>query len=294
MALDVCRRNTAGPRSGIAALASALLIVGCAKAPPDAPPSDPDPDPAAQVEAPTPVPASPPPGMPDAAAVAAFERGAAAVKHSPYRPLDVVPDLEPEAHATGLRDLEAACDGWHPVACRLLGEHQEYRVQPSGEALADAAAQAAASYQRACDAGDAYGCLWLGKLARFGDGVPQDRDRARELEALGHARLRVACDEAGEALACEYVPAYGERDPEALRIYLERALVLFRAGCEAPEGGDWLACEGARRVLSARHGDTLPDDAKALRASLREKACALGSTFNHCHPDPSDPPGAWD
>jgi TPR repeat protein len=116
--------------------------------------------------------------------------------------------------------------------------------------------EAHARFERACNAGESLGCVGLGGLYLYAEGVAKDAKRALEL-------FDKSCD-AGEPLACAYL---GEmyKDGNGVGGHLPKALEYGRRACEAGEP------YGCNVVASTYRDPAIKDMEKSVQ--YMRKAC---------------------
>lgn len=127
-------------------------------------------------------------------------------------------------------DLSActsACEGGQAEMCRALGASYAFGRAPAEKDEV----RATRLYERACELGDAAGCLFAGQMYEYAHGVIKDDARATGL-------YQKACD-VGWAPGCYNLAIMIEagRGVPADRV---RALALYRGACQA---GAKQACE---------------------------------------------------
>ena len=101
--------------------------------------------------------------------------------------------------------------------------------QDSGESMA--------AYSKACDGGQPVGCYQLGYIYEQGKGVTVDDSRAVAL-------YRTACD-GGYAIACTHVGYMYEYGAKGVPRDITQAMALYRKDCDA---GDALGCVSIKRL----------------------------------------------
>jgi len=130
-------------------------------------------------------------------------------------------------------------------------------------------AEGARVRQKACDAGDAEACYYLGAQYEFGRGVPKDSARAEKLYQKALMMDRVACD-SGKAGGCSGMGLLYENGSGVPRDS-DRAVALFQKAC------DGRFAEGCHNLgLMYEFGTGVPTDAARAREAF-DKACALGA-----------------
>lgn len=116
---------------------------------------------------------------------------------------------------------------------------------------------AAQIWQKACEIGEARGCVRLGFLYKNGKGVEQDDAKASKF-------YEKACD-AGELSGCDSLASLHQNSGEHAK-----AAVIFDRACEKGFG---LSCYNLAQIYEAGVG-VAPDESKALE--LYVKACERG------------------
>ena len=113
---------------------------------------------------------------------------------------------------------------------------------------------AAKFWQKACETGEARGCVRLGFLYQSGKGVKQDDEKAGKF-------YQKACD-AGELSGCDRLASLYQNSGEHAK-----AAAIFEQACEKGFG---LSCYNLAQIYEAGVG-VAPDESKAL--DLYVKAC---------------------
>ena len=167
-----------------------------------------------------------------------------------------------------LRNL--ACTRGDGEACRALAIM--YFWGPEEGTVMDRP-RAAGLASKSCDAGDAYGCDFLGEMYEGGEGVARDPFRAAALYSREAGLYSKACD-AGDASACTdlgglYDDSYDNRPRQFAKDY-PRAVALYSKACDA---GNADGCSSLGSMYSLGRG-VLEDDSRA--AELFSKACYGG------------------
>lgn len=116
---------------------------------------------------------------------------------------------------------------------------------------------AAKIWQKACESGEAHGCIRLGFLYQSGKGVEQNDAKAGKF-------YQKACD-TGELSSCDSLASLYQNSGEHAK-----AAAIFERACEKGFG---LSCYNLAQIYEAGNG-VAPDESKAL--SLYVKACERG------------------
>ena len=117
--------------------------------------------------------------------------------------------------------------------------------------------RAAQIWQKACESGEAHGCIRLGFLYQSGKGVEQNDAKAGKF-------YQKACD-TGELSSCDSLASLHQNSGEHAK-----AAAIFKQACEKGFG---LSCYNLAQIYEAGNG-VAPDESKAL--SLYVKACERG------------------
>jgi hypothetical protein len=226
-----------------------------------------------------------------AGATAAIALGAAAIVWQMTRGKADPPKVAPRS-CWSSPDCNERCTIGDGRACTTLGHRYLGRSR-----LIPAPSRAAALLDRACEAGDALGCLSLSQLVDSGEGVPRDEKRAKALRDDGRATLESRCD-GGDPWSCYDLANALRRgrgvpsEPERAAALATRTLTVAKSECD---GGNGRACYLLGRLYEGIL-DTARDDDAALAAYTRgcddedvdacaravrdREACDLGSPLS--------------
>ena len=142
--------------------------------------------------------------------------------------------------------------------------------------------QAVALYQRACDAGDTRGCSFLADMYSDGRGLTKDNKRAVEL-------LQRAC-EAGDASGCNKL-AFMYYRGAGVKKNQQRVLGLWQLACEMGEGAGcsnlagfysrgWLWWDMSKFVSGESKDSALASKLYRRAVELYQLGCESGDALN--------------
>ncbi|MEO1266563.1 MAG: tetratricopeptide repeat protein, partial [Myxococcota bacterium] len=178
-----------------------------------------------------------------------------------------------DTQTTAVTLLMRSCNAHHPygAGCRRLGHLMLSKAHPPNPT------QAAALFIRACDAGDADGCLQVAEMHAAGKGVPHNPKHA--LERVAQAcllsekpdldRCTRTCH-AGQAEACTAL-ANLFLDSSAPSTHPHKGVALLRRSCHY---GSTAACLRMAYAYQAGQHSLAPNPVEA--ASFFAQACTLG------------------
>lgn len=209
-----------------------------------------------------------------AGATAAIVLGAAAIVWQTTRGRPQAPE-PPTRSCWSSPDCDTRCAAGDGRACTSLG--QRYL---GGSRIIPEPARAAALLDRACQLGDALGCLSFARLLATGEGTARDEDRARAMRDAARDELEGACDD-GDPWACHDLASALRRgttvpsEPDRARALAGAATERASRRCDE---GDGRACYLLGRLHEGAL-DTQRDDDAALAAY--ERGCDSGDV-NAC------------
>jgi TPR repeat protein len=186
------------------------------------------------------------------------------------RPLG--PTAASTCRAAGQRCADA-CDTGDAWSCgRLAARHEHGSGVPRDEA------RAAALYEKACDASDAFACAGLGRLVRLGrGGLARDPARARVLFEKACGMEHAADGGPGDPDATRGCALLGEAYRDGTGVAARddtRAVALFRDACAH---GDATGCKDLGTMHQYGRGGLARDEAAA--AARYREACDGGEVL---------------
>ena len=187
--------------------------------------------------------------------------------------------------AAAERGFQAACDAGEPRGCVRLAHLFEDGSNEAKKGLApELRRRAAATYEKQCEAQDAYACLVLASLTITGKGVPKSTPKSLALYTQARGALEQQCADPSTPIAARV------RACNAMSLVLHRGLGGPKDSARAMEtleqacnSGDVASCMLAGSIWADGPGVREVAAAEPARAiAPYKKACDLGEP-KACH-----------